>query len=317
MKVDTLRQKLLEQPAVAGVAAISTLPGETMGRYKTVGEHSPEALLTNGMTIAPGGIELLGLRLIEGRTFGTSAEDSAGVVVINRSLREALGYREAVGRTLAFSDGADVRTVIGVVEDFHQAPKRQPIEPTLFFFADQPQPNLLVRFSAGSSQEQSLAAVEEVWNALLPDQPLQLSFHSDEIRETYRNEERLLFVVAAFSAAAVLVACIGLVGLMGFVAEQRSREIGIRKVMGASVFDLVKLLTREALVVALVAGASALPLAWYLSEAWLAQFAFKTPLEPVWLLLPVCLMLALGWLSMMRVVWQAVVRKPVAMLRHE
>jgi putative ABC transport system permease protein len=224
-------------------------------------------------------------------------------IVINEVAARQLGFRrpeQAIGRTLLADDGDVARagqtpaTVIGVVADSRFRSVRDPVEPMMFLY-DRYQPSwLLVRYSGNPSQVRD--RIELAWKRIAPEVPFEAEFSDDIVRQLYDAEETRGIVFAVFALLAVIVACLGLFGLAAFTAERRTKEIGIRKVFGATVRDIVKLLAWQFSKPVVLANLIAWPLAWWVMRDWLNGFDARIQLgpEPFVLAALIALVIALG-----------------------
>jgi putative ABC transport system permease protein len=231
----------------------------------------------------------IGVKPIAGRTFQRGRGTDSSAVVLNRTAYDLLagdlpaGERapsKAIGRTLDSGWPVDDPTMIGVVEDFHFRSLRQRLEPVAFFLAPRNGPgfqSFYLRVDA-TQAEQVLSRVEGVWRNLFPEAPFQYTFADQAFAASYRAEQRLGTLFSVFAGLAVFIACLGLLGLAAFTARQRTKEIGIRKALGASSRQIVQLLSKD--FAGLVAGAVvvAVPVAYVVLQQWLSTFAYHIDL---------------------------------------
>jgi putative ABC transport system permease protein len=226
--------------------------------------------------------------LVAGRFFSEERAVDSTAYVLNESAVRELGWQHAVGRTFSYAkrdgDGAP-GPVIGVLEDFHFASLREEISPVVIRIKRPPYESyasygqIAVRFRPGQT-EAVLGHLETAW-AQFSEEPLDYTFLDEQFAEMYRTERRLGQVFTAFAMVAVLIACLGLFGLAAFAAERRSKEIAIRKAVGASARQIVALLSKEFLVLVAVGFAVAVPAAWLAMGRWLEDFAYRIELSPL------------------------------------
>jgi ABC-type antimicrobial peptide transport system permease subunit len=221
-------------------------------------------------------IEVFGMKLLSGRSFSREFRaDSANFIVNEKALRlMGMDPATAVGKSLAYYDTKG--TIIGVVQDFNFKPIQQPIEP-LIMRLNTWGGNIVVRTRPGQT-EATIAALTQIWGKLNPAYPFTYQFIDQDLARLYRGEQRLGSLFNVFAGLAIFISCLGLYGLSAFMAEQRTREVGIRKVFGASLLHLVYLLSRQFTRLILVAMAIALPLAWFMVARWLEGFAYHVDL---------------------------------------
>jgi putative ABC transport system permease protein len=212
-----------------------------------------------------------------GRTSRSSLQKGSSVI-LNETAVEALGWatpEDAVGQVVEpFLE----KTVIGVVEDFHFRSLRQPIEP----LALEPggQTMLVARLAPGNVPE-ALDQLRATWGAFAPDAPFTYHFLDEQIDQLYRSEQRTATIIGGFAGLAVLLACMGLFGLAAYAAERRTKEIGIRKALGASAANIVALLSKDFLLLVAVACAIGAPVAYVAMERWLQDFAYRIDVSPL------------------------------------
>ncbi len=219
-------------------------------------------------------VKTLKLTLKEGRDFSrTFGADSTSSFLINETAAEKMGYTNPVGQPLQWGDARG--TIIGVLKDFHFASMHQAIGPLVIRLNEKkPYGTILVRTEAGKTQE-ALTSLEKVAKALNPQFPFAYQFSDLQYAKLYQSEQLVSQLSGCFAFLAIFISCLGLLGLAIFTAEQRVKEIGIRKVLGASVASVVMLLIRDFLRLVLLAIIIASPLAWYLMQEWLDRFAYK------------------------------------------
>jgi putative ABC transport system permease protein len=245
------------------------------------------------------------LNLSAARRFGWSPEEAIGKVI-----------RSPLSRDLdMFVD----REVIGVIPDIHFSSLHNQIKATIF---EEPSPNysrrISVKLAAGDHRD-AIAHFESVWNRLVPGEPVFWEFLDDRFDALYRSEQRQAQMFGVFSAFAIFVATLGLFGLASFTTERRTKEIGIRKVMGASVKDIVWLLTADFTKLVLLANVIAWPVAYYFMNQWLTRFVYRAPFsEWAWLFVAAALAaLAAAWLTISLQATRAARSRPVLALRYE
>ena len=287
---ETFRQQLLQQSEVLSASLTTDLPaGNFFGdRYipeqgVTARPVSKDAMLSSYLT-DDHFVPTLGLRLLAGRNFFRDfPADSVGVI-LNETAVRLIGWEDPVGQYLQYPGNENQRfQVIGVVQDFHTASFRTAIQPfALFHQSSQtyalPQAFIAVRLHPGQ-EKTMLQKAETLWKAASPDTPFDYSFLDANYAALYRSEEKMGSVLGLFTVLSLFVGCLGLFALAAFTAEQRTKEIGIRKVLGASVGSITGLLTRDFLALVIVAIAIASPIAYYCMQRWLADFAYRIDMQ--------------------------------------
>ncbi len=227
-------------------------------------------------------VETMGFSLVEGRYFSRDFPADTASIVINETLMNELGWKEAVGKDLyGFNRGGRVPyRIIGVVKDFHFETLRNNVRPIAMFLNTGNANYLTVRIN-GNPQE-AVATVENLWKQYAGNEPFEYSFLDQDFDALFRSEQRLGNLFTTFTVLAILIASLGLIGLAAFTAEKRTKELGIRKVLGASEFSLVNLLSKEFTKLVLIALVLAVFPAWYFASQWLQGFAFRVELS-VWI----------------------------------
>ncbi|GAA4450030.1 ABC transporter permease [Nibrella saemangeumensis] len=265
-------------------------------------------------------IPLYQLRLVAGRNFMPT--DTLRELIINQTYAKALGFKqpaEAVGKLLNFN-GKDY-PIAGVVADFHEETLHRPIQSTFIAYIPNLSRNIAVKLTTKGRQlsdaKITLAAIEKAWQAVYPDEKFAFTFLDDSIARLYEKDQKTSQLVNTATAVAILISCMGLFGLAIFTAEQRTKEIGIRKVLGASVASLVTLLSADFVKLVVVAIGIASPIAWYATDQWLQDFAYKVNIE--WWVFALAGLLATG-IALLTVSFQSIraaLTNPVKSLRSE
>jgi putative ABC transport system permease protein len=260
-------------------------------------------------------LETVGLELAVGADFERAGVDLANAqpIIINETAASLLGDELLIG-----SSHEDMlqKPIVGVVKDYHFSSLYDQIEPLVIQYSRANKTAILVRLQSGAIAE-GLAHVQNVWKQFVPDRPLQYSFLDEELDEAYRAELRMGSLLGVFAGLTLFVACLGLFGLAAFTAERRTKEIGIRKVLGASVASLVRLLSASWVKLVLVSYVMAVPVAYYAMQRWLEDFAYRIDLGPAVFLLAGGLALAVALLTVSYQAIKAATADPVKSLRYE
>jgi putative ABC transport system permease protein len=339
---DALKQHLKTDAGVSHVIMGSMRPGAGQRSVRAEG-GDPGGLQMLAKGVDFDFFETYDIELVAGRTFsaerGTdgfvlpSADQpqTSGAYVLNELAARELGWspEDAVGQWFEVDFSADFSRsvrgpVIGVVRDTYISSVREPRRPLVYFaaadtWAASSTPyftDASVRVT-GRNLEQTLAFLDDAWAQFVPDQPIAREFLDARFDALYRSEERQAAVFGALSLLAILVACLGLIGLASFTTEQRTKEIGIRKAMGGSVWDVLRLFTGQFSKLVLAANLIAWPVAYFLMTDWLSGFAYRIDLSPLTFLGAAFLALALAWLSVTAIAIRAAGAKPIHALRYE
>lgn len=279
------KQELLQRADVSGVTASNrslptteklTQPLVPEGADQGEWESDPKVPI-NVMGVAPDFQAVLQIPLVSGRGFSASTgSDDETPVLINETAAERLGWEEPVGKTFPCCQPSTLR-VIGVVGDFHYKPLRQGIQPLVLMASSNPQ-HVLVR-TQGEDGAGTLNGLRDAWSQV-SDAPFEYSFLAQRYDSAYRPEQRMATTFTAFAGLAILIACLGLFGLIAYAVTRRKQEIGLRKVLGATATDVVALLSKEVLLLVGFACAIAVPVAYVGGEQWLQDFAYRVDVRP-------------------------------------
>lgn len=319
-QINALIQSYEQIGTVKAVCRAQAFPGQSVSvrsLSKDIHDEEGAELLTNHVT--PGFEKVLGMKLISGSTLPPKQPgDTLVQVVLNEKAVKYLGStpEQILGQKVQCNLG-DNAYVVGVVEDFHAKSLHQPITAYAFHNAEtETRRYLLVKLNTRDIW-QSMAQLENAFKQVMPHSAFQYQFVDDYLQKLYQTEARTASVVKVFSLLSILVSCLGLFGLAAFAAEQRVKEIGIRKVLGASIMGISGLLARDFLKWVLLAVLIATPIAWYLMDSWLADFAFRIELKWWWFVLAGILALTVALLTVSFQSIRAALENPVKSLGRD
>ncbi|RIV17347.1 ABC transporter permease [Fibrisoma montanum] len=287
-QVRALKEELRKSPFIEQVAAASNpIGGNNIGTngmfFEQNGTMPTATQIVQKFSVDPDYLSTLEIKLLKGRNFSESfPSDALGAVLVNEALVKKMGWQQPIGKRVRYflgKDQVEEARVVGVVNDFHIYSLQHKIEPLVLQMpAPSEKDNLYVRIRPEKTKE-ALAAISQVYRKF--DQASTPTFHflDENFAQQYKTEEKQSQVLLAFTVLAIFIASLGLFGLAAFTAEQRTKEIGVRKVLGASVTSIVALLSEDFLKLVLIAILIASPLAWYAMHQWLNEFAYKIDLE--------------------------------------
>lgn len=267
-------------------------------------------------------MQTLGIRPVAGRIFSKQfPADTSFRLVLNETAVRNLGFASpaaAVGHSLVFPWQGNTfeYEIVGVVQDFNFEGLKQPIQPFGFQLAGGDFNYLIVHTKAGHPAA-TLRAIQDSWKNLNPNEPFEYSFLDQDFQKNYEAEMRLGALIRYFMIIAITICCLGLFGLAAFSAEQRTREIGIRKVLGANVTGIVSMLSKEFIRLVLVGNLVAIPVAWYFMNKWLEEFAYRTPLSWWVFMIAILLCLVIAVITVSFQAIRAAIANPVKSLRTE
>ncbi len=272
-------------------------------------------------------IHTLGMRIVDGRDFSRDFPSDSSAIILNQQAAIRFGIeKDPIGKSIVTfagnyteqpnPDSLEKRTVVGIVENFHFESLKDNIGAVMLYLNPRPEGMVSVRFQGGHTEE-ILAKVEQLWKTMAPGQPFSYSFLDESFGRMYAAESRLGQVFALFAGLAIVIACLGLFALTAFTAEQRTKEIGIRKVMGASVGSIVILLSREFSRLIFISFILSAPAAWYGINWWLKGYTYKVEVGPTVYLLAGLAAFTIAWLTMSFQSVKAASSDPVRSLRSE
>jgi ABC-type antimicrobial peptide transport system permease subunit len=314
---DAVKVALLQKNSVLNVSGTNHNPihiGSNSSGIDWDGKDPELRLLVSTGAVDFDYVETMGIELLEGRSFSKAfSTDTAGAFLINQALLKIMGKESAVNERLNFGREG---TIVGVMKNYHFQSIENKIEP-LAIHVDQSRINyMLIRLSPGNIQDQ-IADVEDTWNQIIPDYPFDYYFVDEALTEQYAGWSKVSTLLRSFAILAILIACLGLFGLASFSAEQRTKEIGVRKVLGATVGNLIILMSKDFTKWVLIANLIAWPLAYYLMNAWMADLAYRIDIGFGVFLLTGLVTLVIALLTVSYQSVKAALTNPVDSIKYE
>ena len=258
-------------------------------------------------------IQTLGIELLQGRTFQKNIKNERRNIILNEAAVKMMDLKDPVGQSIQWEEGS--RTIIGVVKDFHYGSLHNKIEPLIFRF-DSNGGNVLVKIKTGT-EKSTLAQLKQFQAEFLPLHPFEFTFMDDDYRALYESESRIAVLSNYIAALAIIISCLGLFGLAAFTAERRRKEIGIRKVLGASRFSIVYLLSGDFTKLVLVSIFLSLPLSYLIIKNWLQNFEYRIDLEWWYFVGAGVAALLIAWLTVSTQAIRAASVNPAHILKDE
>lgn len=331
--IETIKQQLLTDPTVIAVAKSSAIPGE---RVHVMGVRVPDLAVQDadgqnqqdngqrGMRIMSGDedlAEVYGIEIIDGRDLSKEmVTDASKGFLLNEAAIKEFGLGEnPVGRRFEYVYGLPqpkVGRIIGVMKDFHYASLHSEVEPLMVHVLPQHAAYLNVRIKTGDTRA-TLASIEKTWLSVVPTVPFDYFFLDSNYDNQYSTETSMGKIITFFTLLAVIIACMGLFGLASFITEQRTKEIGVRKVLGATIKSIMVSLSSEFVVLIVIANVLAWLPAYYFLNGWLDNFAFRTQLSLVTPLVAAVAALSIALLTISFKTYRAARTNPVKSLRYE
>ena len=274
---DAMKDEFKKDPNVLGVTAASNPPiygysfSNSLWRWE--GQAPDEEILMRALMADVDYFSVLGMEIIDGEDFSRAWPfDKEFSCVINEEAARVMGMGEPVGQWL--NVGKNKGTIRGVVKDYHFSPLSQKIEPLIIIFLPPSSRTIFVRLQSDNITK-TLAGIEDVWNKFAPQYEFRYRFLDESLDSLYRSEQRIGRISRYFSLLAIIISCLGLFGLASYMAEQRTKEIGVRKILGASIPNIVYILNKEMTKWVIVANIIAWPLAYFGARQWLKSYAYR------------------------------------------
>ncbi len=319
---DVFEQEALKIPEVTQASAASYIPGSTISSFmptRLSGENEDANIQCRMNFVGYDYIPLFGHKLLAGRNFSESYSTDGSGIIINETLSKAYGFNspeEAVGKEIFWETRNRYKHIIGVMEDFHHQSADMPVEPTMFQFWKHANGYCLLKIHSANSLK-TVKKLEALWNKVHSANAFNYEWIDEHYQKQFDKWVQLVRIIEVLSFIAILIACIGLFGLSSMLLEKRTKEIGIRRVNGARISEVLMLLNRDFVKWVAIAFVISCPVAYYTMHNWLENFAYKTTLS--WWIFALAGVLALG-IALFTVSWQswkAATRNPVESLRYE
>ncbi|MCX6254023.1 MAG: ABC transporter permease [Bacteroidia bacterium] len=322
-QLEPFRDQLLQIPGVEKVGFSRQVPGTNFNNNAFFNDEDPEkkTYLLQQAQVSLDFPQVLGVHLLEGRFFSREYNTDSTAVLINEAAVKSLGLKDPVGKYILQPRGPgqfQKLKIIGLMKDFNITSMHKAIDPVCFTVmggggGDQ---YASVRLS-GNNINATIKAIEQKWQSFTTMQPFQYDFFTDTWNNLYKSEMKTGKIFILFSVLAIFIACIGLLGLVTYITNKRTREIGIRKTYGASIQVVLSILSKEVVYLILISSLIAYPIAYFGSKYWLKGFASKVNVNPLIFILATLIALAIGWLSISYQTIKAANYNPAKALRIE
>lgn len=318
-QMETVKTELMSDPNIVGVTTASNPPtygyqfSNSLWRWE--GQGPDEEILMRALFADRDYFKVFGMEIVGGEGFSRDLPTEGDFfTVINEEAARIMGFDDPVGQWLAI--GENRGTIIGVVKDYHFAPLRTKIEPLIIIYNPSQCGILFAKIRAGNIPT-TMGHIEKVWNKFAPEYNFRFTFLDQALDSLYRTERRIGRISGAFSLLAILLSCLGLFGLASYMAEQRTKEIGVRKILGASKPQLVVLLSKEMTKWVLGANIIAWPAAYFVVGKWLQGFAYRIDIGPLPFVLTALLTFAIAVFTVSYQAIQTAGSNPAVSLRYE
>jgi putative ABC transport system permease protein len=320
---ETLKNEMKSLAVVSQVSYTNSLPGNPGWSGQVAypeGKSGDEAISVEYMAVDEDYFNTLGLQLIAGEGFDKNhPADLKDGLILNEAAVTDFGWatpEEAIDKQITSPSGSPEGKVIGVVKNYHQFGLQQKIGPMVMDYFPTRGYLYAIRYKASDTQH-LITSVQALWNKSFPGYDFNYFFLDQDFEKQYQSEERLANVFTVFAAITIVIATIGLIGLVSFMVVAKTKEIGVRKVLGAGIFSITKLLSKEFIVLVIVANILAIPIAWYFANGWLLKFAYRTPLNPMLFVWTTLIAIGITLLAVSYQTIRAAMADPVKSLRYE
>ncbi len=319
-KIDYIRSQLLANPNIDNVSFSYRAPSSNGGRNSDFKyNHSTKSTDFNANLkwADTDYFKTYNLQFIAGRSY--YANDSVPEFVVNETLLKKLGItnpKEALGKQLNFWDGTRVGNIVGVVKDFNIYSLSKPLAPVVLSAWKLFYQTINIKIKPGA-EKSVLPYVEKLWTSQFPDYVYDYKFLDQTIANFYKQEDQLSQLYKIFAGIAIFISCLGLYGLVSFMAVQRTKEVGIRKVLGASARNIIYLLSKEFTILIIIAFVISAPIAYYIMHQWLQNYTYRIPLSASIFILAIISSIVIAWITVAHRAIKAALANPVKSLRTE
>lgn len=320
----TFRNALLRDPEFSNVAISSGLPGkshndlDTHGGLRMVGSPDDASVALISFRMDENYIPLFGMKLIAGENFSDQYRKGEEELILNRSGAERLGFidpQEIIGKKVQY--WGRQKEVVGVIENYHHKSLKNAFEPMVLRHTINSMLYVTVKFEPGVSMENGISKLRQQWEAVYPNDPFVYSFLDDHVKAQYQADQQFSVIFNIFSGFSMLIAVLGLFGLVSYSVTVRIKEIGIRKVLGASVSNIVLLFGKGYLKLLTISFLAGIPLASYVLSKWIDNFVYKTDLSWMVYVMPIVVVTTLSFLAISLEIIKAASVNPVKSLKCE
>ncbi len=314
----TFKDELMKNPNIISATNTNDLPGRQFSETVFKLENAPVSQqFLMGMISTDGNFaKTMGLKIVEGRYFSKENPSDSIACVINESAVKTFDLKDPIGKRIKFAGQNLVCTIIGIVKDFHLRSLHQKIEPLVIYYSRGQTNYLPIRISSNDISG-SISAIKNEWKKFVQNKPFEYFFLDEDLNRLYHSDQKTGEILTSFSLLAIFIACLGLFGLAAYTTERRTKEIGIRKALGASVLRVIFILSKEFTKWVLVANVIAWPVAYYFMSKWLEDFAYRTNIN-IWIfILSGVLALLIALLTVISHAVKAARANPIKSLRYE
>jgi len=314
---EDFRKSFESIPGVLATSGSQVIPGRTAQDHVFPDGYEAEDPWTINMNLIDDGyMETMGIEVLEGRGFDASRPSDVRSIVINEKALKDFGWDTWEGKALKQSHSGKDFNVIGLIKDYNFLSLHTPIEPQMLVYYPKRSEYISMKLD-GNNLHETIKLIESKWSETFPEKQFNYEFLDDYLQKWYTTEDHMSKIVGTFSMIALFIACLGVFGLASFAIERKTKEIGIRKVLGSNTFQIVNLFTRSFIAITVVANIIAWPIAYYFIKGWLENFAYRDSISIVLFPLAGLLVFVIVFITVGTKAWLAAGMNPVLSLRDE
>jgi putative ABC transport system permease protein len=321
-RFDFFRQSLLSYPEIQKVAVSTDVPGQSVkasnGNVRLVGQDLKSGNTYRVVMSDEDFTDTYGMQLIAGRSFSREFNDHWNAALVNETSMRLFGFTDPekiIGQRAFLWD--DTLEIVGVLKDYHQESLKSQVDQLIFICDKEISNYYTIKIKTDKPLSSIVNTIEKKYKGTFPENPFQYFFLDDYFNRQYESDVQFGKVFGLFSLLAIIIACLGLFGLSSYLVLQRTKEIGIRKVLGATVAQITSLVSKEFILIVLIADIIAWPIAFYAMESWLSGFAFRIDLGMLSFLIPTAITLLIATLTVATQSIKAATANPTTNLRAE
>jgi putative ABC transport system permease protein len=319
LKYPVLKQVLTDFPEIKYVTSTNSAVGEGSGKviFNVETDLGMTQKGVNFVVVDHDFVDALGIKMAEGRDFQEDMpSDTLTGAVVNETFAKRMNWSDPIGKKVELGDANTLRArVIGVMKDYHQTGMYNEIESLLMVY--RARNNQVYIKLSGNNNQASLSYIESKWKEIFPDQPFTYTYLSERFNRQFEADEKRGLIFTIFTILAILIACLGLFGLASYMVEQRTKEIGIRKVFGANETIILRLIAKDFLILVTAGIVLAIPVSWYLMSDWLQNYVYRTNIGVPLIILASLLTIAITFITISYKAYQAAVMNPATSLKTD
>jgi putative ABC transport system permease protein len=318
-KYPVLKQALLENSEIRYVTSTNTPIGEGSGKV-IFNVETDQGMTQKGVNFAVVDhdfIETVGINIKTGRDFNQDMpSDTLSAVVVNETFVDRMAWKEPIGKKVELGDSNTVRArVVGVINDYHQTGMYNEVESIMLVYRELN--NVIYVKLSGKNTSETLQFIETTWKDIFPDQPYTYSYVTDRFKGQFKADEKRGLIFTLFTLLAIFIACLGLFGLASYMIEQRTKEIGIRKVLGANNSAILTLISKDFLILVSIGIIIAVPVAWYFMNIWLKNYVYRIDIGITLVAFAALLTIIITFITISVKAYQASIMNPVSSIKTE